>query len=232
MEMLRNTFKGWTIFEKTWIAIFTVINLYLFFAWKDSVIGLITSLSGMLCVVLVAKGKIFNYYPGIINVVLYAYLSYNQSFYGEVALNLLYFLPMQFIGLYLWKKHQSAQSDSSDVHVNTLSNKALLVWIGVILASTVLLGFILGQIGGAQPYVDSITTILQIVAQIFMIKRLVEQWITWIFVNIFSIILWFTAFMSTGNDVTILIMWIAYLVNSVYGYLNWRKIHQTQEAVS
>jgi nicotinamide mononucleotide transporter len=232
MELLKNTFKGWTFFEKTWITIFTIINIYLFFAWKDSVIGLITSLSGMLCVVLVAKGKIFNYYPGIINVVLYAYLSYKQSFYGEVALNLLYFLPMQFIGLYLWKKHQSAQSESSDVHVDTLSKKALLVWTGIILVSTVLLGYILDRIGGAQPYVDSITTILQIVAQIFMIKRLVEQWITWIFINIFSIILWFTAFMSTGNDVTILIMWIAYLVNSIYGYLNWRKMYKTQEAVS
>lgn len=232
MELLNNTFKGWTIFEKTWITIFTVINLYLFFAWKDSVIGLITSLSGMLCVVLVAKGKIFNYYPGIINVVLYAYLSYNQSFYGEVALNLLYFLPMQFIGLYLWKKHLSAQTESSDVHVNRLSKKALLVWACATLLSTVLLGYILDRIGGAQPYVDSITTILQIVAQIFMIKRLVEQWITWIFVNIFSIILWFAAFMSTGNDVTILIMWIAYLVNSLYGYFNWRKIYKTQEAVS
>jgi nicotinamide mononucleotide transporter len=175
MELLKNTFKGWTIFEKTWITIFTVINIYLFFAWKDSIIGLITSLSGMLCVVLVAKGKIFNFYPGIINVVLYAYLSYNQSFYGEVALNLLYFLPMQFIGIYLWKKHQSTKTESSDVHVKKLSKKALLVWTGTILVSTVLLGYILDRIGGAQPYVDSITTILQIVAQIFMIKRLVEQ---------------------------------------------------------
>jgi nicotinamide mononucleotide transporter len=232
MDLLKNTFKGWTFFEKTWITIFTVINIYLFFAWKDSVIGLITSLSGMLCVILVAKGKIFNYYPGIINVVLYAYLSYSQSFYGEVGLNLLYFLPMQFIGLYLWKKHQSEQTESSDVHVNTLSKRALLAWTGVILFSTIVLGFILDRMGGAQPFVDSITTILQIVAQIFMIKRLVEQWITCIFVNIFSIILWFTAFMSTGNDVTILIMWIAYLVNSLYGYINWRKIYKTQEAVS
>jgi nicotinamide mononucleotide transporter len=228
MRILKNTFTGWTGFEKAWLIIFVIINLYLFYAWQDSIIGLIASLSGMLCVVLVAKGKIFNYYPGIINVLFYAYLSYHQSFYGEVALNILYFLPMQFIGLYLWKRHQAAEQEKSDIYVNILSRKSKILWLVSILIATIMLGFVLQKMGGAQPYVDSTTTILQIVAQIFMIKRLVEQWIIWIVVDIVSIGMWLTAFLTTGNDVTILMMWVAYLVNALYGYWNWRKIYVAQ----
>ena len=94
--------KDWTRFELGWLLIFTMINLYLFFAWEDSLIGLISSISGMLCVVLVAKGKISNYYFGIIQTATYAYISYTYGLYGEVMLNGLFYLPVQFIGIYLW----------------------------------------------------------------------------------------------------------------------------------
>lgn len=209
--------------------VFTAITLYLFFAWQDSFLGLITSLSGMLCVVLVAKGKLANYYPGILNVLLYAYLSYQQGFYGEVALNILYFLPMQLIGLLLWKKHQAKNQDISDIAVNMLSKKKKIIWGIIIVAATILLGHVLQEMGGAQPYVDATTTILQIAAQFFMIKRLVEQWITWIIVDMVSIWMWLTAFLTSGNDVTVLIMWVAYLFNAIYGYYNWKKIYIRQE---
>lgn len=227
--MIKQAFSNWTFFEKSWLVIFTAINLYLFYAWQDSVLGLITSLSGMLCVVLVAKGKIFNYYPGILNILLYAYLSYQQGFYGEVALNILYFLPMQLIGLLLWKKHQAEKQDISDVAVRMLTKKSKIIWGMIIVAVTILLGYVLQKIGGSQPYVDATTTILQIAAQFFMIKRLVEQWITWIIVDMVSIWMWLTAFLTTGNDVTVLIMWVAYLFNAIYGYINWKRIYSRQE---
>lgn len=50
-------FKNWTRFEIGWLLTFTLVNIYLFIAWADSLIGLISSITGMLCVVLVAKGK-------------------------------------------------------------------------------------------------------------------------------------------------------------------------------
>ena len=73
-------------------------------------VGLISSLSGMLCVVLVAKGKIGNYYFGIIQTILYAYISYTYSLYGEAMLNAIFYLPLQFVGVYLWKKNKTQKS--------------------------------------------------------------------------------------------------------------------------
>ncbi|WP_236694054.1 nicotinamide riboside transporter PnuC [Sporosarcina globispora] len=96
-------FKNWTRFEIVWLITFTLVNIYLFFAWSDSLLGLISSISGMLCVVLVANGKIANYYFGIVQTLSYAYIAYGYGLYGEAMLNALFYFPMQFIGIYLWR---------------------------------------------------------------------------------------------------------------------------------
>lgn len=61
-------------------------------------VGSIAGIAGVICVVLVAKGSIWNYAFGIINVSMYAYISYKAALYGDAGLNALYYLPMQFIG--------------------------------------------------------------------------------------------------------------------------------------
>src|SRR6476646_10536873 len=100
-------FKDWTKFEISWLVIFTIINVYLSLAWGDSLLGFISTLTGMLCVVLVAKGKISNYYFGIVQTGTYAYISYTYGLYGEAMLNGLFYFPVQFIGIYLWNKNKT-----------------------------------------------------------------------------------------------------------------------------
>ena len=64
------------------------------------VLGSVAGITGVLCVVLVAKGSIWNYIFGLVNVSLYAYISYKAALYGDAALNALYYVPMQHHLLY------------------------------------------------------------------------------------------------------------------------------------
>ncbi|WP_312111138.1 nicotinamide riboside transporter PnuC [Brevibacillus reuszeri] len=224
-----DVFADWSWFERLWLLSFTLITVYLFFALDDTVIGLLASLTGMLCVVLVAKGKTFNYYPGIVNVVLYAFIAYGQKYYGEVMLNLLYFLPMQFIGLLMWRKNRVSETKQNDVKVTVLTNRARMGWGALSIAATIAYGLALKHMGGALPFVDSLTAVLSILAMIFMVKRLVEQWVVWVIIDIFTIYMWLVAFMAGGDDVSILVMWCAYLVNAIYGLMNWIKQYRLQK---
>lgn len=228
---MKNLLKDWTLFEKVWLSIFTAINIYLFFAWGDSLIGLVSSLSGMLCVVLVAKGKISNYYFGIIQAATYAYISYTYGLYGETMLNALFYLPIQFIGLYMWSKWKNkSDSTTADIFVKRLDLQKTLQLVGGTLAGIILLAIILNLLNGYQVGIDSATTIISIAAQILMLKRYAEQWLLWIMVNVLSIIMWAIALIQTGgNDFTILIMWVAFLFNSIYGYINWLKMAKKQK---
>lgn len=224
--------KGWTTFEKVWLTLFTAINVYLFFALDDTLLGLVSSITGMICVVLVAKGKISNYYFGIVQSATYAYISYTYGLFGEAMLNGLFYLPIQFIGIYLWNKNKSSVSTKGeDVSVKKLSKKGWLVLVVSTVVASVIYAELLKVIGGQQVRIDSLAVVLSIVAQILMLKRFAEQWILWIVVNMLSIVLWIITLVNTGgNNWSMLIMWTAFLFNSVYGYINWIKMSKKQEA--
>lgn len=226
-------FREWTLFEKMWLLLFTLINLYLFFAFQDSLLGLISSLTGMMCVVLVAKGKIANYYFGIIQTAAYAYISYGYSLYGEAMLNAFFYLPVQFIGIYMWNKNRTANSiKGEDVAVKRLSKRGWIYLILIAVSGSTLYAQLLHYIGGQVVRLDSAAVVLSIIAQILMLKRYAEQWALWIAVNVLSISLWVVTLVTQGgNDFNMVVMWSAFLVNSIYGYYNWTKMSREQEAV-
>ncbi len=224
--------KDWTLFEKIWLLLFTVINIFLFFAWDDTLLGLISSITGMLCVVLVAKGKISNYYFGIIQTSTYAYISYTYGLYGESMLNALFYFPVNIIGIFLWRKHTTdVQVSGEDVEIKRLNKKGWITVISISIVASILYAIFLNAIGGQQVRLDSAAVVLSVIAQILMLKRFAEQWILWIAVNILSVALWLiTLTQSGGNDWSMLVMWTAFLVNSIYGYINWVKMYKGQKA--
>ncbi|MFT4308405.1 MAG: nicotinamide riboside transporter PnuC [Candidatus Woesearchaeota archaeon] len=214
-------FADWTLFEKAWLIGFSLITIALTFAWNDSFIGLIASLTGMICVVLVAKARISNYYFGLVNVILYAWIAWQSSYYGEVMLNLLFYVPVQILGLILWRRH-STRADV--VAVRWLSHRERIVWFSIAIFATAGYGLVLSLLKGTLPFVDATSTVFSVVAMILMILRVPDQWVLWIGVNIISIIMWTHILVIDGTGVSMIVMWSAYLVNSVYGLVNWRRI--------
>ena len=99
-------------------AIITGLSIY----WKDTIMGIISATTGVACVVCTGKGKLSAYLFGVINCVLYAIIAYNARLYGETMLNAIYYLPMQFIGFYVWSKHMNSETkEVMKIHMN---NKA------------------------------------------------------------------------------------------------------------
>lgn len=211
----------WTPFEQAWLATFTVVTLVLYWAWNDTLLGLVASLTGMVTVVLVAKGRIANYYFGIVNVALYGYIALGSQYYGEVMLNWGFFLPAQFVGLYLWTRNTSAPGL---VRAVSLSTRERLAWGVGSLAAVGGYGLFLRWLNGSLPFFDATSTVLSVIAQVLMIRRATEQWVVWIVIDVVSIYMWLDVFLTDGTGVTMVVMWSAYLVNACYGWWNWRRM--------
>lgn len=228
--------KGWTLFEKIWLFVAVGVITLLSFLWDDTLIGFISSISGVICVVLVAKGKIANFSFGVIQATTYGYIAYTYGLYGESMLNLLFYLPIQFVALYFWIKHKKSDSaviNGEEVYAKRLTKKQWLVLVPVILVSWLLYALLLNSINAQQVRIDSLAVVLSVIAQFLLMFRYAEQWVMWIVVNLLTITLWiFTLVESGGNDWTVLAMWCAFLVNSIYGWFNWKKISQTKEIVA
>lgn len=195
------------------------------------VIGSLAGITGVLCVVLVAKGSIWNYLFGLVNVSLYAYISYKASLYGDAVLNALYYVPMQFIGYWQWRKRgaavSQAEADGKGVQVKARRftwGQRILLALGCT-AAVVAGGFILRHFGDPQPFKDSTTTILSIVAQALMALAFMEQWALWIITNIVSVAMWAVCVArGEAHAGVMVIMWIFYLLNSINGLRVWLKL--------
>lgn len=190
-------------------------------------LGFTAAVSGIVCVVLAAKGSIWNYVFGVVQVSLYAYISFKSTAYGNAAVNALYYFPMQFIGWWQWSRHGAGTSTEAESAVSSrrLSSKARLLITAGVAALTVAIAFALKYFGAEQPWIDAFTTVLCIAAQALMTFAFVEQWYLWIVFNVFTVIMW-SVFVAEGTEhsVPTLIMYVFYLVNSVNGLVNWKKL--------
>lgn len=220
-ELITNEFKGWKTWEVLWLIIACGVITGLSIYWGDNLMGIISATTGVACVVCTGKGKLSAYLFGVINCVLYAIISYKATLYGETMLNALYYVPMQFYGFYVW--HKNMNSTTYEVKKRHMSNKSRIIILFLIIISTILYGLILKNMGDAMPFMDSFTTISSIFAMIISIKMFSEQWWLWIFVDVFTVIMWTRAFIGGNESIATLLMWIIYLGNAIIMCYKWEK---------
>lgn len=217
-----------------WFLIIGVIAsniIYSVLSGNVDVVGSVAGIAGVLCVVLVAKGSIWNYLFGIINVSMYAYISYKADLYGDAALNALYYVPMQFVGWWQWRKRGAAmsQAEAGDRGVQVKARRftweqRLMLGLGCA-AAVIVGGYVLKYFGDPQPFKDSATTVLSIVAQALMALAFMEQWALWIVTNIISGIMWcICVARGDAHAGVMVIMWVFYLLNSLNGLRVWLRL--------
>lgn len=228
-NIISNELSGWKKHELIWLAVacttITALSLY----WGDSLLGIISSVSGVACVVCTGKGKLSAYVFGLVNSVLYAIISYRAALYGETMLNALYYVPMQFVGFYVWSRHMDQETgEVVKKRMKPLGFTAMCVAIAV---ATYLYGLILRQMGDAMPFVDAFTTISSVAAMIISVRMYAEQWWIWIAVDVFSVYMWWCDFRGGSDNMATLLMWAIYLGNAIIMLIKWEKEARSRNAV-
>ncbi|MGZ9585811.1 nicotinamide riboside transporter PnuC [Paenibacillus marinisediminis] len=217
----RWSWRGWNLYEMVWLALFSSVAIVLTVLTKDSLFGFTVFFTGVWCVMLAAKGNLMTYVFGMYNTFGYAYLSYTNGLFGEVMLNLLFFVPMNVIGFIMWKKNQQG----GKLTMRQMNIRGVLMVILACVIGSAGLGFGLSFIPTQNsPYIDATTTILSIIATFLMVRRYKEQWLVYIILNIFTVLLWIIRTIDGSPDgMLMIVMWSAYLINAIYGYYNWSK---------
>lgn len=212
---------GYTLFEKLFMLSMLAVQIIVYCVAPDSVLGIIAGISGVISVVLCAKGKISFYFIGFVQTITYLFLAWDNRFYGEVLENIFYLVTMVW-GIFIWKKNMNRNDDgSTEVAAKKFS---LLQWIAAIvgtLAATIAMGFALDKIGSAQAYTDAATNVMAIFAQLLMVRRYREQWIWWLVIDILCVKMWFVA----GNW-SMVAMYIGWIANCIYGWVNWTRLEK------
>ena len=217
-ERLKEEFlSGWKPFEVAWVVIFLAAQIIAYVLMPDSPLGMISGIAGILCVVFVSKGKISNYFFGLIFAYTYFYVSWGSNFLGEMNTALYVYIPSQFIGYFMWKQNMQNDNGSESVVAKALTPKGWVILLVSVAIGTLFFVQALKAAGGSSTTLDGLTTIITVAAQLLMILRYREQWLLWIVLNVLSIWLW-------NGQPAMYLMYSAYLLNSLYGYYNWTKL--------
>ncbi|HCU42996.1 nicotinamide riboside transporter PnuC [Leuconostoc falkenbergense] len=234
-NIVRELLFGWTLAEGT---LFIVLVALQGLVWGLGVahshtfdwFGLTTGLMNIITVILVAKGRITNYFWGLIYSVMYMPLAFQSQLFGEVALSA-FWVVMQFVGIAAWlgfmKRDQITQKDKQDVVATKyMTPKQWLFVIPVFLVILGIVGLILQQAGSRQPYMDGLTTTISMGAQILQTAKFAESWYAWLLFDIVEIVLWARAWTGHADPsaFAMLGMNLALTVNAIYGIIHWRKL--------
>jgi HTH-type transcriptional repressor of NAD biosynthesis genes len=200
----------------------------------------VAAFSGAVCVVLVARGKYSNYVWGIINCVTYGVFAMAYGYAGSAQLNIVFFLPMQFVGIYMWRRNLDTQL------VARSRSLGLLTWcfaMVVTLLIAVAFYYEIPQFAKAltgtyyfaampTPWrLDAATNALNICAQILMLYRFWEQWLFWISVDVLQIVM-YSGGVGVPLDINVLLMFILFQCNAFYGCYSWFRRAKSEEAAA
>ena len=226
-NFLVNDFKGWETRSYLFLALMVGVQLSAFAINPSNWITLVGGLAGIICVNLIAQGKVSNYIFGLISAVIIGYFGLVTRVYAEVLLQSFYII-MDITGLYAWLR-ASEDGSGQVTEVKVLKGiqwlYAFFTWLLIGVAAYILLGFV----NDAQQTLDAITFSVSATGMLLMIKRYQSQFVFWLLGNIFSILLWFRVGTHAGGDYAIFVMYCMYTFNSIFGMFNWLKIKNKME---
>ena len=197
-----------------------------------TILSAVGAIMGVISVVLSANGNILTFVFGLVDVLIYSYTLLDQNVPMTLGLHVLYFLPMEFIGFFGWRKRGATAKKAVQARRLTpkgwLNVVALFVMVyAAVLAVAWLIARYQGNIVWAKMSFDTAVTTANIVALVLMAKAYMDQWYLWLLVNITSIILWIIVLSSgDGSEYTIvqLIKYSFYLLNGLNAIRIWLKL--------
>ena len=203
------------------------------------VISAFGSMMGVMSTVLSANGRILTFLFGLIDVSIYGAMCLAGARYGNAALHLLYFLPMQFVGFFQWKKRGA--DATKEVKARRLSGKLWMLYGGIFLVGLIIAYFVLAAMDKTEAagvvkwlvLMDAFSMMCNLVGQYLMSTAYMDQWFFWIGVNISTIIMWVLTLRQdpTSAYATIYIVkYSFYLINSFNGLRIWYNLSRESQA--
>ena len=188
---------------------------------KDSLIAFVSAFCGITYTVMAGKGNPFCYVIGVTGSGFYAYLAFHNALWGNLILYLAYYIPMQVLGFFRWRKH--LKKDKNEIIKSSLSKKELVLTTLLTAIFSIISILCLIVVGDKSPVIDGITTVFSITGMYLTVKRSIEQWLVWMIVNGLSFIMWFEIALQGERVLSTVIMWGVYFLLAIYFYCRWKK---------
>lgn len=214
-----------------WILSSVTITVSFLVFDRENHLTLAASLVGVASLVFNAKGNPFGQLLMVIFSVLYGIISYSFSYYGEMITYMGMTGPMALFALVSWLKNPY-KGKKSQVKVNSISRKE--VWFTVLLTAvvTAVFYFILKYFETANLFFSTLSVTTSFGAVYLTFRRSPYFALIYALNDIVLIILWAYASLSDTTYLSVVICFLMFLINDIYGFVSWLKMEKKQAAAS
>lgn len=228
---MKKTWEYFSNLEKTlWLLSVITILLSFIFYKSNEYLYLIGSLIGVTALIFTAKGHVVGQVLIVVFSIFYGIISYSFAYYGEMITYLGMTTPIAIASIVTWLKNP-AEGKNNEVQVNSIKlTEYILMLLGGI-AVTVAFYFILSAMNTESLIISTLSVLTSFVASYLTMRRSKFYALAYALNDIVLITLWVIASQVNHSYVPIVICFIAFFVNDIYGYLNWLKLEKEQKTV-
>lgn len=224
-------FNYFSTFEKI-LWLFSILSISASFYLLDNSnwLSLIASLIGVTFLIFNAKGNPIGQFLTIVFSILYGIISYSFSYYGEMITYLGMTAPMALLALISWLKNPF-KGKRSQVKINRISKKEIGFMIALTAVITIVFYYILSAFNTANIVPSTISVTTSFLAVYLTFRRSPYFALAYAANDLVLIILWALASVEDISYASVLVCFIVFLVNDLYGFLNWKRMeyHQLSE---
>ena len=223
-----NPFRDLTKFEwALWLTSVVVVIASYLVAEEEGLLNMIASLIGVTALIFIAKGYVTGQVLTVVFAIFYGIVSYYFRYYGEMITYLCMTAPIAMISIISWLKHP--YEDTKEVEIAHVTKKQVFLMVILAIVTTTVFYFILRFLGNANLLVSTISVTTSFVACYLAFLRSPYYALGYAANDIVLIILWIMATMEELVYLPMVICFVMFFFNDIYGYYNWKKMRKRQE---
>ena len=220
-------FKEFDMFEKILLASSIAVVIFSnIISGANDLFSIIASIIGVTALVFNAKGLALGKMLVIIFALMYGIVSLTFHYYGEFATYVFMSLPMAVVSLIEWLKHPF--KDTNEVEVSTLTKKKICIMFVLGVIVTIIFYFVLNFFNTPNLLFSTLSVITSFAAAYMVACRSPFYAVAYALNDIVLIVLWVLASLENINYLSMVICFVVFLVNDIYGFINWQRMRKRQ----
>lgn len=228
MKRLYNPLANLTKFEWVlWLTSVTVVTLAFILGGVMGIVSYVASLFGVTALIFVAKGDVTGQFLIVVFALLYAFVSWQEHYYGEMLTYVCMSAPAAVIAIVSWIRHPFKE-DGSEVEVNRLRGKEWIFLCFLTVAVTTVFYFVLGAFGTAVLTVSTLSVTTSFFASYLTFRRNPFYALAYAVNDVVLIVLWMISALREPAYFSMVACFVMFLFNDLYGFFNWLRMEKRQ----
>ncbi|WP_407384827.1 nicotinamide riboside transporter PnuC [Ruminococcus sp.] len=228
MKTLRAALAYFSKTEKLLWSISALVIVLCFVIFdRSNYLSLAAALIGVTSLIFCAKGNPVGQLLMIVFGLFYGIISFRYAYYGEMVTYLGMTVPMAVIALVAWLRHPY-RGNRAEVEVNRLSKKELFFMLILAAVVTGLFYFILKWFRTANLIPSTLSVTTSFIAVYLTFRRSPYYALAYAANDLVLIVLWVLASREDITYLSVVVCFMAFLANDIYGFLSWRAMEKRQ----